>query len=80
LVNPFLPLLAISIAGARALSNRLASYAAIPHYRLDDEGIVWIPHRIDTSAGKNSSCVQRIGRITSIAPVPSVLIHISSSK
>jgi hypothetical protein len=55
--NPFLALLAISIAGARTLSNRLASYAAIPHYRLDDGGIVWISHRVDTPASKNSSCI-----------------------
>jgi hypothetical protein len=56
LVNPFIALLAISIAGARALSNRLAPYAAIPHHRLDDGGIVCISHSVDTPAGKNSSC------------------------
>jgi hypothetical protein len=57
LAHPFLSLLAISIAGTRTLSNRLASYAAIPHHRLDDEGIVWISHRVDTPAGENSSCI-----------------------
>jgi hypothetical protein len=57
LAHPFLALLAIGIAGTRTLSNRLASYAAIPHHRLDDEGIVWISHRVDTPAGKNSSCI-----------------------
>jgi len=80
LAYPFLALLAISIAGAGTLSNNLASYAAISHHRLDDEGIVWISHRVDTSAGKNSSCISRVGRTTFIAPVPSVLFHLSSAK
>ncbi len=40
LAHPFLTLLAISIAGVCTLSNRLASYAAIPRHWLDGEGIV----------------------------------------
>jgi hypothetical protein len=71
LAHSFLALLAISLAGARTLSNRLAASAAIPHHRLDDGGIVWISHRIDTPAGKNSSCNKRVGRITFRVLVPS---------
>jgi hypothetical protein len=55
--HPFLSLLAISIAGDHNLSNRMASYVAIPYYRLDDEWLVRISHRFDIPAGKNSSCI-----------------------
>jgi hypothetical protein len=57
MADPFLSLLANSIARTRTLSNRLASSAAIPHHRLDDGGIVRIPHRVDTPSGENSSCI-----------------------
>jgi hypothetical protein len=55
MADPFFSLLANSTARDHTLSDCLASYAAIPHHRLDDEGIVWISRRVDIPAGKNSS-------------------------